>query len=61
MKRFFTALALVMLAIGALALFLTPIFWLPEPVLAFQVGHWRRHFFDIVRSGSIGSAFCKRN
>lgn len=38
MKRFFTALALVMLAIGALALFLTPIFWLPEPVLAFQVG-----------------------
>lgn len=38
MKRFYTILALVMLAIGALALFLMPILWSPEPVLAFQVG-----------------------
>ncbi len=38
MKHFFTVLPLVLFVIAALALFLTPIFWQPEPVLTFQVG-----------------------
>lgn len=38
MKRFFTVLGLVLFTIGALAFFLTPIFWQPETVLTFQVG-----------------------
>jgi two-component system OmpR family sensor kinase len=37
-KRFFVILTLVLLTIGALALYLIPIFWQPEPVLAFRVG-----------------------
>ena len=38
MKRCFAILALVLLTIGALALYLIPIFWQPEPVLVFRVG-----------------------
>ncbi len=38
MKLFFTILALVLLAIGSLALYLTPLFWQPEPMVAFRVG-----------------------
>ncbi len=38
MKHFFTILALVLLAIGSLALYLTPHFWKPEPMVAFRVG-----------------------
>jgi two-component system, OmpR family, sensor kinase len=37
-KQFFTILALVFLAIGALALYLIPVFWQPEPVMVFRVG-----------------------
>jgi hypothetical protein len=37
-NRLFTVLALVLLAIGALAFFLTPFFWRPEPLLAFRMG-----------------------
>lgn len=38
MKRLFTIVALVFLAIGALAFYLIPVFWQPEPVLVFRVG-----------------------
>ncbi len=38
MKRFFAILALALLVIGALALYLIPVFWQPEPVLVFRVG-----------------------
>lgn len=38
MKRFFSILSLVLLAVGALALYLVPIVWQPESVLVFRVG-----------------------
>lgn len=38
MKQIFAILALVLLAIGAAALYLIPVFWQPEPVLVFRVG-----------------------
>lgn len=38
MKRLFNVLALALLLLGALALYLIPVFWRPEPVLVFQVG-----------------------
>jgi two-component system OmpR family sensor kinase len=37
-KRLFAILALVLLAIGALALYLIPVFWQPEPVIVFRIG-----------------------
>jgi two-component system OmpR family sensor kinase len=37
-KQIFAILALVLLAIGAAALYLIPVFWQPEPVLVFRVG-----------------------
>jgi two-component system, OmpR family, sensor kinase len=37
-KRYPVILALVLLATGALALYLIPVVWQPEPVLVFQVG-----------------------
>jgi two-component system, OmpR family, sensor kinase len=37
-RRIITIIALVLFIVGALALFLTPIMWKPEPVLTFQVG-----------------------
>jgi two-component system OmpR family sensor kinase len=38
LKRFFIILSLVLLAVGALALYLVPVLWQPEPVLIFRVG-----------------------
>jgi len=38
MRRIITIIALVLFIVGALALFLTPIVWQPEPLLTFQVG-----------------------
>lgn len=38
MKRFFSVFSLVLLAIGAIALYLIPLFWSPEPVLVFRLG-----------------------
>ncbi len=38
MKRLSAILVLVFLAIGALAYYLTPFFWQPEPILAFRLG-----------------------
>lgn len=38
MKRFFIILSLVLLAVGALTLYLVPVLWQPEPVLVFRVG-----------------------
>jgi two-component system, OmpR family, sensor kinase len=38
MKRFFPILSVGLLAVGALALYLVPLFWQPEPVLVFRVG-----------------------
>jgi len=38
LKRFFRFFSLVLLGIGALALYLIPIVWQPEPTLAFRVG-----------------------
>jgi two-component system, OmpR family, sensor kinase len=37
-KQFFAILALILLAVGALALYLIPVFWQPEPVMVFRVG-----------------------
>jgi two-component system OmpR family sensor kinase len=37
-KRIFVILSLVLLAIGSLGLYLIPVFWRPEPMLAFRVG-----------------------
>ena len=38
MKQFLAILALVLLAVGALALYLIPVFWQLEPVMVFRVG-----------------------
>jgi len=38
LKRFFSIFSLVLLAVGAFALYLVPIVWQPEPVLVFRVG-----------------------
>lgn len=38
MKRFFIILSLVLLAVGALTLYLIPVLWQPEPVFVFRVG-----------------------
>jgi two-component system OmpR family sensor kinase len=38
LKQFFIILSLVLLAVGALALYLVPVLWQPEPILAFRVG-----------------------
>ncbi len=38
MKQFLAILALFSLAVGALALYLIPVFWQPEPVMVFRVG-----------------------
>ena len=38
MKRFFIILSLVLLAIGAVALYVIPVLWQPEPVFVFRVG-----------------------
>jgi len=38
LKRFFLILSLVLLVVGALALYLIPVLWQPEPVFAFRVG-----------------------
>jgi two-component system, OmpR family, sensor kinase len=38
LKQFFLILSLVLLAVGALTLYLIPVLWQPEPVLAFRVG-----------------------
>jgi two-component system OmpR family sensor kinase len=37
-RQFLAILALVFLAIGALALYLIPFFWQPEPMVAFRMG-----------------------
>jgi len=38
LKRFFIILSLVLLAIGAVALYVIPVLWQPEPVFVFRVG-----------------------
>jgi len=38
LKRFFIILSLALLAVGALALYLVPFLWQPEPVFVFHVG-----------------------
>jgi two-component system OmpR family sensor kinase len=38
MKRILTIFSLAFLSIGTLALYLMPVFWRPEPVLAFRIG-----------------------
>jgi two-component system, OmpR family, sensor kinase len=38
LKQFFMIFSLVLLAVGALTLYLIPVLWQPEPVLAFRVG-----------------------
>ena len=38
LKRFFSFFSLVLLGIGALALYLVPIVWQPEPMVVFRVG-----------------------
>jgi two-component system OmpR family sensor kinase len=38
LKRFFIILSLVLLGVGALALYLAPVLWQPEPVFVFRVG-----------------------
>lgn len=38
MKRFFQILSLVFFVVGGVALYLTPVLWRPEPLLAFRVG-----------------------
>lgn len=45
MKHILIILSLVLLAIGILALFLTPVLWQPEPVLVFRVGVGAGFFF----------------
>jgi len=38
LKRFLTIFSMVLLVVGALALYLFPIVWQPEPVLVFRIG-----------------------
>ena len=38
MKRFITIIPLAFLAIGAIALYLSPFFWRPEPIVVFRIG-----------------------